>query len=222
MTDKTNGLGRQGVAVVRLFLGLLPLLAVCMAWTAAVLLDVVVMKTRCLENSLVEWMQFALIAASGAAMAIVAVRERRGRAAYALASAFFFDMAIREMDGFLDALLWHGSWSVLVAVVASAAFAAVFAFRWHGTVVEGLLEMSRSRSFPMLAVGLAVILVVSRIMGMKYLWATLGDVSGMCFAKRIVEESLELFGYCMVFSWSVVRLAAWQERPMACQTQTSE
>ena len=178
------------------------MLAVCAAWAAAVFLDVVVMKTRCVENSLVEWMQFALVAASGAAMAFRAARERRGRAAYILASAFFFDMAIREMDGFLDAILWHGGWSAVAAAVTLAAFAVAFGFGWRGTVAEGLLEMRRSQSFQMLAVGLAVILFVSRIMGMKYLWAPLGDMSGLCFAKRMVEESLELFGYCLVFAWS--------------------
>lgn len=204
MTDTKHSCGRRCGGVVGLFLGILPLLSVCAAWAAAVFLDVVVMKTRCVENSLVEWMQFALVAASGAAMAFRAARERRGRAAYVLAAAFFFDMAIREMDGFLDMLLWHGSWSVLAVAVTAAAFAAVFAFRWQGTALEGFLEMRRTPSFPLLAVGLAVILAVSRIMGMKYLWVPLGDMSDLCFAKRMVEECLELFGYCLVFSWSVV------------------
>ncbi len=196
--------GWRGLA--RVARSIMPVLAVCSLWALLVVLDVVVMRTRCLENSIVEWTQFLLVTSSGVLMAVMAARSPRARGAFAMASAFFFDMAIREMDGFLDELLWHGSWSVLAAAVTIAAFAVVFAFRWHGTVVDGLLEIGRSRSFPLLAVGLAVILLVSRIMGMKYLWASVGDLSRMSFPKRMVEESLELFGYGLVFLWSVIRV----------------
>ena len=198
------GGGKGGLAQVAR--ALVSVLAVCLIWALVVILDVVAMKTHCAEDSLVEWTQFLLIASSGMMMAVIAARSPRARGAFALAAAFFFDMAIREMDGILDTLLWHGSWSALVAAVTVAAFAAVFAFRWHGTVAEGLLEMRRSRSFHLLAIGLAMILFVSRIMGMKYLWVPLGDMSQLCFAKRMVEEGLELFGYCMVFVWSVIGL----------------
>ncbi len=54
----------------------------------------------------------------------------------------------------------------------------------------------------MLATGLAVILAISRIMGMKRLWAGFGCTSGIYLAKRVIEEGLELFGYMLIFAWA--------------------
>ena len=174
--------------------------AICASWTAVVFLDVEVLGTCCVENSLVEWLQFALVAASSAAMAARAWRVEKGRAAFILTAAFFLDMAIREQDALLDNLLWHGGWASVVAVVTIAAFA--MASRWRTTLNEGLEEIQRSDRFFLLASGLAVILAISRIMGMKSLWAGFGFTSGIHFAKRVIEEGLELFGYMLVFAWA--------------------
>ena len=212
MSDERSTISGIYGALAKLALGVAPIVAACAAWAAVVAVDVVVFGTRCVENSPVEWTQFALVSAVGALMALKAVQERRGRAAFVLASAFFFDMAIREMDGFLDIFLWHGSWSVLVAAVTAAAFAAVFAFRWQGTVTEGLYAIRSSRSFGLLATGLSVILAVSRIMGMKFLWKAIGCGAELSPAKRMVEECLELFGYCLVFIWACEMLRNRESR----------
>jgi len=181
----------------------MPILAVCSLWALVVILDVVVMRSRCAEGSLVEWTQFLLVAASGAMMVALAVRSPRACGAFVLAAAFFFDMAIREQDGLLDSLLWHGSWAAIVAMVTVAAFSIAFAKRCRTTVLSGLSEMTASRSFLLLAVGLAIILGISRVMGMKFLWCAFGSMSELSYAKRIVEESLELLGYGLVFAWAL-------------------
>ena len=174
--------------------------AICISWAAVVFLDVSILGTCCLENSPVEWLQFSLVAASSAAMAARAWRDEKGRAAFILTAAFFLDMAIREQDALLDNLLWHGGWSLVVTVVTIAAFA--LASRWRTTLHEGLEEIRLSNRFLLLAAGLAVILAISRIMGMKRLWACFGCTSGIYLAKRVVEEGLELFGYMLIFVWA--------------------
>lgn len=183
--------------------GFLPVLAVSAAWVAVVFVDVVVLKTRCVENSPVEWIQFAAVSFAGAAMCWRAVRQARGRGAFILASAFFLDMAIREQDGLLDTLLWHGSWVYPVAAVTASAFALVLALRLQGTLAEGLAEIRSSRLFHLLATGLVVVIGVSRIMGIKNIWRIFGRSEEIMFAKRVVEESVELFGYGLVLAWAV-------------------
>ena len=110
-------------------------------------------------------------------------------------------MAIREQDALLDGLLWHGGWAWIVGIVTAVAF--MLALRCRETLKEGLYEIRSSGRFLFLAAGLAVILVVSRIMGMKHVWTHLGDPAQLCKAKRVVEEGLELFGYMLIFAWAL-------------------
>lgn len=192
---------QKDVKSVAAFLrGFSTIFAICISWTAVVFLDVWVLGTCCLENSPVEWLQFSLVAASSAAMAARAWRVEKGRAAFILTAAFFLDMAIREQDALLDNLMWHGGWAWVVGAVTMTAFA--LALRWRATLHDGLEEIQRSNRFLMLATGLAVILAISRIMGMKRLWAGFGCTSGIYLAKRVIEEGLELFGYMLIFAWA--------------------
>ena len=201
MTDAFHHISEDAKSVASFLGGFRLAFAICLSWSVAFYLDVAVLGMRCAENAPVEWLQFALIAASGAMMAARAVRVSRGRAAFILASAFFFDMAIREQDALLDVLLWHGGWAWIVGIVTAVAF--MLALRCRETLKEGLGEIRSSGRFLFLAAGLAVILVVSRIMGMKHVWMHLGDPAQLCKAKRVVEEGLELFGYMLIFAWAL-------------------
>ena len=111
MTDAFRHISEDAKSVASFLGGFRLAFAICLSWSVAFYLDVAVLGMRCAENAPVEWLQFALIATSGALMAARAVRVSRGRAAFMLASAFFFDMAIREQDALLDGLLWHGGWA---------------------------------------------------------------------------------------------------------------
>ena len=179
---------------------LLPAAAATLAAGAAVCVDVMVMRTACAESSLVETVQLAFLLASGTLAACAAVRRPELRGGFALVAGFFFAMAVREMDGMLDKIS-HGCWVYpAVAVTAAAALAAV---RCRRTVLPALERIRGDRGFQMLAVGLFAVLGFSRIVGYKGIWRAAGEYAHMHMAKRMAEESVELFGYSLILCWAV-------------------
>jgi len=181
----------------------LPALAVCGGCSLAVFVEVIWLKTPCADNSLVEWCQFGLIASAGLIMAILAIRRSRGRAVFLLAAGLFFDMAIRELDACFDVWFGHGSWIWPVALVTTVAIAAtaVLTRLSRESLLEGVRDVQASRAFPLLPMGLFTILCFSRMIGTKVLWRALGTAPELMWAKRVVEEGVELLGYAMVFLW---------------------
>lgn len=178
---------------------LVPLLA-AVASGAAVWADVFAFGTACSEKGLVELSGLALSAACGALMTACALVVKSGRGAHALAAAFFFDMAVREADFLLDRVFGACVWPwVLTAVTLT--FAAVVV-RYAKTVYPGLKTMRRSRRFPLFACGAALMLFVSQFLGRGAVWQALGVADAAAFG-HFVEESVELFGYALMFVWAV-------------------
>jgi len=175
-------------------------LAASVAAGFAVWADVFVSGTACSESGLVEWLGLAISAASGLLMACAAAKARQGRGAHALFAAFFFDMAIREADFMMDrafgARIWPGALAVVTLV-----FAAVVV-RYAKTVYSGLRTMRRSRRFPLFACGASLMLFVSQFLGRPSVWKSVGVADAGGFG-HFVEESVELFGYILMFTWVV-------------------
>lgn len=177
---------------------LVPLLA-AVASGAAVWADVFAFGTACLENGLVEMSGLALSAACGALMTACALCVKSGRGAHALAAAFFFDMAVREADFLLDRAFGACVWPWALTAV-TLTFAAVVV-RYAKTVYPGLRAMRRSRRFPLFACGAALMLFVSQFLGRESVWQALGVADAAAFG-HFVEESVELFGYALMFVWA--------------------
>ena len=174
-------------------------LAASVSAGAAVWADVFVNGTGCSENGLVEWSGLALSTLCGALMTLCALRAKSGRGAHALAAAFFFDMAVREVDFMLDRAFGACIWPWALSAV-TLTFVAV-TVRYAKTVYPGLRAMRRSRRFPLFACGAALMLFVSQLIGRSSFWHSLGIPDAAAFS-RFVEESVELFGYALMFAWA--------------------
>jgi hypothetical protein len=124
---------------------------------------------------------------------------KSGRGAHALAAAFFFDIAIREVDFMLDRAFGACIWPWALSAV-TLTFTAV-TVRYAKTVYPGLRTMRRSRRFPLFTCGAALMLFVSQFLGRPSLWKSLGIADAAPFS-RFVEESVELFGYTLMFVWA--------------------
>jgi hypothetical protein len=62
--------------------------------------------------------------------------------------------------------------------------------------------MRRSRRFPLFACGVALMLFISQSLGRAAVWQRLGVADAVGFG-RFIEESVELFGYVLMFVWAV-------------------
>lgn len=180
---------------------LIPGALVCGLAGALVCVDVIMLRTGCAESSLVETAQLVCLVSVAAATAFAAARRADLRGGLVLVSGFFFTMAVRELDGALDRIA-HGCWIYPAAAVVAASLA--LAYRHRGTVLPGLEAVRRGRAFELLAAGLFTVVGFSRIIGYKGIWKAIGDYgSHLHVAKRLAEESLELFGYAMLAWWAV-------------------
>lgn len=151
------------------------------------------------EWSVVEFAQLGLLFLIALAFAGLARREPAERRFAVLAAAFFACMLVRETDAFWDSL-HDGLWQVLVAALAAGSLA--FALRDWRAALSGLARLLASREGMALTLGLVLVLVYSRLLGMGGLWQGLLGEEYLRVFKNAVEEGTELLGYVLVFAAS--------------------
>lgn len=180
------------------------LLAACGAAWGLVAVELYVLDGTCGENSPVEFAQLGLLAATGILMWTAAVKNAGVRGGLALAGGFFLAAAARECDAWLDPL---AKWAWMVPALGVAAVAGAWAWRNRRSAVPGLVAVCRTRHFGLLAGGMAVLMVFSRVFGRKALWIPIMGEDHYRIIKNVVEESLELLGDILIFAWAVLAAA---------------
>lgn len=193
------------------------------------------------ENGLVETAQLLALAAAAIVYGTRARLARGGLGparALAMCSLVVLAMCIRELDGFFDKLLWHGSWAAIDLLVL-AAFLAIPAVAPERTVRE-LADFARSQECALLVVGIAFAVVFSQLLGYKVVWAEVfdlpiwqdaaapfvqpdgrlpGEVDIPRHVKNTVEESFELASYLLVLASALLPpLVARRDGPRDRQT----
>lgn len=150
-------------------------------------------------ESWMEIAQEAMLLTAALFFAAAARRAPRLRGGLILVAGFLFSMLIREFDGYFD-LIVHGLWKyVLLVFLCFVAFGVVRAGR--ETVVPGLSHFIASRSFVFMLTGCVLVLVYSRLFGMKGLWEFFSSTcTGWQGAKTFSEESTEVLGYTFMFT----------------------
>lgn len=169
------------------------------------------------ETSVTETTQEIMLAMIAVLFFIAAHRRPAQRGALNLVAGFYSCMLIRELDFVFDAIR-HGSW-VWFALAVTAGSLAV-ALRTPRKTVHGLADLVQHRSWPMMASGLLVVLVFSRLFGTHALWQHLmqGDYNRV--VKNMAEEGTELLGYSLCWLASIRYL--WQTRPAAVSVRATE
>lgn len=139
-------------------------------------------------------------------MGFAAKKDARYAGGIWLIAAFLTALFIRELDAWFDDL-FHGAWKyILVAYLVWASWK----IRRSGfaTVIPGIAHFIRSPAFPMMLVGVVIVLAYSRLYGYKGMWALYAGECSWGAIKTLSEEATELVGYAMMFysSWVYQRL----------------
>ena len=120
-----------------------------------------------------------------------------------------FDLAVREADHYLDRIFCANVWPWVLTAI-TVAFVGI-TIRYAKTVYSGVKSMRRSRLFPLFACGIALLVFVSQILGHSGVWQSFGIPDSVRFS-HFVEESVELFGYALMFVWAVSHTARFMRR----------
>lgn len=150
------------------------------------------------EDGPVEWLQFVLIAASGF---LLIWSSRVTRSAYPslslLAGLLAFVAALRELDRYLDALLFAGAYKYAGACVGALALRHVW--RKRAELRREAAGFTLEAPFFLLAFGFFLVVIVAQLGGQSELWKALLEPGSARIAKRVFEETIEAVGYLIIF-----------------------
>ncbi|WP_318489162.1 hypothetical protein [Photobacterium leiognathi] len=163
--------------------------------------DVLVLKNNIPEQSATEYMEQCLLFATMLCYGYIGYQSKQYRKTFYLISAFFTCMLIRELDSFFDQMVHHGFWVIPALVVAFSAIS--YALSDRKNTVINLKQFMGNKHFPVLALGLAILFVFSRLLGMGSFWHQIMGDAFIRVVKNIAEESTELLGYTIIFYASV-------------------
>lgn len=147
----------------------------------------------------VEVVQEAILLFASIAFMVAAVRVREASGGLWLIAGFLMSLFIRELDCWFD-YIRHGAWKY-VFVIWLVILTWIIATHARDTIFSGLAHFIRSRAWYLMLAGVVIVLVYSRLYGMKGLWElyAMGSCSSWPGIKSFSEESMELVGYTLIF-----------------------
>ncbi len=113
-----------------------------------------------------------------------------------LVSGFLGCMFIRELDEYFD-MLSHGCW-VYFALLYTGISIYLALRQGLAEALSSLAEYMQSRYFITMSCGMALVLVYSRLIGMKLIWQIIMQDQFSYYVKNVIEESTELVGYAFI------------------------
>lgn len=147
------------------------------------------------DDSAIEYIELGLLCINIVAFLWLG-RTRQAYLPFALiAAGFFLGLCIRELDEFFDQIV-HGFWKVPVLFLL--AIMGVYFYRNVQPVLRGLADFIAKRHFGTVAVGMVLLLVFSRLFGMKELWQMAMEDNYQRVVKNLAEEGLELMAYTII------------------------
>ena len=161
------------------------------------------------DSSLTEALQESLLFISICIYAYIV--KRYHAKGVILVAGFLTCMLIREWDVVFDDLLFYGAWKYLA--IPAALLSCYLALRsGKDKVIADLACFMQKKAYNVLLLGMTVVLVISRILGMRVLLKLFSSISFNQGLKNFIEEGSELFGYLIIFYATLMFL--WEYRQL--------
>ena len=153
-----------------------------------------------IENGPWEWIQFSLFAVSGAVFFVNARRNEIYAHLLKLCGLLALFAAVRELDHFLEELVFKGAYEVIDGVILALFVYLVWIHRL--TLTKTLASFTKTAPFYFFV---AAVLVVAygEIIGQAELWKALMGDHYVRPVKRAAEELAEFMGYLLLFFGAV-------------------
>jgi hypothetical protein len=152
------------------------------------------------ENGPIEWLQFGLLVGTSAIFLAGSFVVPVFRQLFLLLASVSAFGVVRELDVLLDDMIpWIG-WKIGLVIVL---YAVGLAYVNRGILKRQTTRFISSRAFAMLWAGFVVTIPIAQLLGHGiFLQLVMGD-DYVRHYKRVIEESVELVGYFMLFVGSV-------------------
>lgn len=147
------------------------------------------------EVSITEFTQSILLLLTSYSFFKIGHKNEKLKRASFLMGSFFIVLLIREQDHYLDNLIL-GSWFYPALIVSFSAI--IYAFKKKKETVQGMTEIMKVKEFDILVLGMAMLLVFSRLYGMGDFWKEVMDENYIRIIKNISEEAIELLSYLII------------------------
>ncbi len=147
------------------------------------------------ESSPVEYIEQLLLSLNVVFFLMVAANHPSHRRFALLIAGFFSCMLIRELDSFFDEI-FHGFWKY--PAILLAAITVFYASRSPTETIRGLAYYVQTPYFGIVATGMALLIVFSRLFGMGAFWEMVMDENYQRIVKNLVEEGTEMMAYTII------------------------
>jgi hypothetical protein len=175
---------------------------------ASFFVDIIFLKNNLTEISVTEISQEVVLSIIAGLFIGLSFRYSEIKYGMLMIAGLFLCMLIRELDFITDkiALSWF---HFVLAIILICLYLAI---KHKENTLSGLNHFCKSEACQIMICGLLLILVTSRIIGMKILWQHLLGPSYRV-AKNAAEEGNELLGYlfCLISTLKYSKLL-WQQR----------
>lgn len=152
------------------------------------------------ENGPWEWLEFSLFVASGAMFFVNARRNEIYAPILKLCALLALFAAFRELDHFLDELVFDGAYKVINGVILALFVYLVWIHRW--ALTKTVVSFTKTAPFYFLVAAVLVV-VYGQIIGQAELWQAIMGDGYIRSVKRAVEELAEFMGYVLFFLGAV-------------------
>lgn len=123
-----------------------------------------------------------------------------------LISGFLLCLFIREWDSVFDNI-FHGAWKY-IAIPAAILHVYLAVKDGYEKAIRDLSVFMSSRSYYIMILGMIIVLVVSRILGMRMVLTLIAGIHFQDVLKNFLEEGFELLGYMAIF---IATVSYWRE-----------
>lgn len=158
------------------------------------------------ENSLTEGVQESLLLLSALIFTYKLFKDKTQ--GLWLVSGLLFCMLIREWDGVFDTIIFHGAWK-FIAIPAALLFTWLALRNGIKQAAKELALFMNTKAYLVLCLGLIIVLVVSRMIGMRSVVHLLSGAHFHESIKGLLEEGFELLGYMTIFTSAIYYL--WEK-----------
>ncbi|APG26549.1 hypothetical protein A7E78_00925 [Syntrophotalea acetylenivorans] len=150
------------------------------------------------ENTLIENCQNLLLLLMISLSAWSVRHQKSFRVFFAVLSILALVMLIREQNNWFRDEWFRGAWQLVVAMVLIPS--GLWLFRHRRPFWAQLQEIRLYSASIIASVGFVILMTFARILGKKEIWIGIMGEYYMRSVKMIVEESLELLGYSLMFA----------------------